>query len=42
MLEEVKSLIERGASFAFESTLSGKTYLALPQNLWAGKIAGPH
>lgn len=29
MLEEVASLVERGASFAFESTLSGKTYLRL-------------
>ncbi len=29
MLEEVNHLIHRGASFAFESTLSGKTYLRL-------------
>ena len=29
MLEEVASLVERGTSFAFESTLSGKTYLRL-------------
>ena len=29
MLEEVGSLINRGESFAFESTLSGKTYLRL-------------
>ena len=29
MLAEVASLIECGASFAFESTLSGKTYLRL-------------
>lgn len=29
MLEEVASLIDSGSSFAFESTLSGKTYLHL-------------
>lgn len=29
MLEEVASLIDRGLSFAFESTLSGKTHLRL-------------
>ncbi len=29
MLEEVNHLIHRGESFAFESTLSGKTYLRL-------------
>ena len=29
MLEEVAYLVDRGSSFAFESTLSGKTYLRL-------------
>jgi predicted ABC-type ATPase len=37
MLEEVGSLIRHGKSFAFESTLSGKTYLRL---IWQAKAAG--
>lgn len=37
MLEEVRRLIHTGHSFAFESTLSGKTYLRLIQQ---AKVAG--
>jgi len=37
MLEEVGSLIRNGKSFAFESTLSGKTYLHLIKQ---AKVAG--